>query len=75
VKQRRCKDCINLSKYNETAAQARHMHVVLFEKAFPSRAKRKLCEPKCYEAAKRVPSSNPTQWRNGLPTARLSVEA
>jgi hypothetical protein len=39
---------------------------VLFEKASPHRARRKLYELKCYEAAKRVPSANPTQWRNDL---------
>jgi hypothetical protein len=28
--------CINLLKYNEIVARAKHVHVVLFEKAFPS---------------------------------------
>jgi hypothetical protein len=36
VKQSRCKDNVLIRKYNKIVARARHMHLVLFEKAFPS---------------------------------------
>jgi hypothetical protein len=47
----------------------------VLRKHSPNRARHNLCERKCYEAAKRVSSANPTQWRNDVPTAQLSVEA
>jgi hypothetical protein len=77
VKQSRCKDgvliCTNVMKIQPGPKTC--LQCVLFDKAFPSSCQRKLCELRCYEAAKLVPSANPTQWRNGLPTAQLSVDA
>jgi hypothetical protein len=77
IKQSRCIDlvliCTSVMKIRPGPKTC--LQLVLFDKAFPSSCQRKLCKLKCYEAAKRVPSANPTQWRNDLPTAQLSVEA
>jgi hypothetical protein len=77
VKQRKFKDgvsiCTNVRKIWPGPKTC--LQLGFFRKHSPHRARRKLCELKCYKTAKRVPSANLTQWRNDLPTALLSVEA